>query len=75
MRPIAALAVTLAAAASLSAQGAPLDSSVLRYVTVNAPVVAITNVLLVDGTGAAARRGQTVVIQAGKRRFARVAVR
>jgi imidazolonepropionase-like amidohydrolase len=66
VRPIAALAVTLAAAASLGAQAAPLDSNVLRYVTVNAPVVAISNVLLVDGTGAAARRGQTVVIQGGK---------
>jgi imidazolonepropionase-like amidohydrolase len=55
-----------AAAVPLGAQQPQLDSAVLRYVSVQAPVVAITNVLVVDGTGAAARRGQTVVLRDGR---------
>jgi imidazolonepropionase-like amidohydrolase len=67
VRPLTLVTVALAAAAApLGAQQPPLDSTVLRYVGVRAPVVAITNVLLVDGTGAAARRGQTVLLRDGR---------
>ena len=47
--------------ASLAAQG-----GADRFVTVNAPSVAITNVVLVDGTGAPAQRGQTVLVRDGR---------
>jgi imidazolonepropionase-like amidohydrolase len=39
-----------------------LRPGVQRFVTVNAPVVALTHVRLVDGTGAPARTDQTVII-------------
>jgi imidazolonepropionase-like amidohydrolase len=38
----------------------------MDYVQVSAPVVALTNVKLIDGTGAPARTGQTVVIEGRK---------
>ncbi len=40
-----------------------LASRVMDYVSVDAPVVALTNVKVIDGTGAAAKAGQTVVIE------------
>jgi imidazolonepropionase-like amidohydrolase len=39
---------------------------VLEYVTVNAPVVALTHVKVIDGTGAPARADQTIVIRDGR---------
>jgi imidazolonepropionase-like amidohydrolase len=60
-------ALSLAVAAPLSAQLPQLDKRVLdRYVAVITPVVAITDVLLIDGTGSPARPGQTVVLRDGK---------
>ncbi len=52
---IAALAVT---GSALSAQRAPEQFRDL--VAVDAPVVALTNVTVIDGTGAPARTGQTL---------------
>jgi len=40
-----------------------LSTSVMGFVQVGAPVVALTNVKVIDGTGAPAREGQTVVIE------------
>jgi len=37
-----------------------------QYIKVDAPVVALTHVRVIDGTGAAAREDQTVVINRGK---------
>src|SRR5260370_38253228 len=36
------------------------------FISVDSPVVAITNVTLIDGTGAEAQTGSTVVIQRGR---------
>lgn len=36
------------------------------YIAVDAPVVAITNVTIIDGTGAPARSGQTVVLEGAR---------
>ena len=47
------------------AQRPTLGPATRAFVSVEAPAVAITNVVLIDGTGAAARRGQTVVMQDG----------
>ncbi|MCR5877393.1 hypothetical protein [Phenylobacterium sp. J367] len=61
--------VGLAFAASLLATAAAaqpqLSEETLKYVSVNAPVVAITHAKLVDGTGTAPKLNQTVVIQGG----------
>ena len=37
-----------------------------QYVSVSEPVIALTNVRVVDGTGAAAVEGQTIVVQNGR---------
>ena len=55
------------AALPLAAQQRPRVSPALRpFVAVDAPVVALTHVRLVDGTGAPARRNQTVVVRGGR---------
>ncbi len=43
-----------------------LASHVMDYVSVDAEVVALTNVKVIDGTGAASRTGQTIVIEGTK---------
>lgn len=58
----AILAVSLGAAP----QNRQLSKQVASLLSVNAPVVAITHVTLIDGTGAPARRDQTVVFAEGK---------
>jgi len=50
-------------ASALSAQPRPLSPNVARYVSVNAPVVALTHVRVVDGTGAPAREDQTIIVR------------
>ncbi len=56
----------LALPAPAVAQGPELSDGVLQYVSVNASEVALTNVTVVDGTGAPARTGQTVLIRDGR---------
>ena len=59
--------LAVAAAAPVGAQGIDkLSQSTRRYVSVPEPVVALTNVTVLDGTGAAPRGGQTVVIANGR---------
>jgi imidazolonepropionase-like amidohydrolase len=61
---ILALSLT---ATSLHAQLPQLDPKVTAsYVSVGTPVVAITDVLLIDGTGTKARPGQTVLLRDGR---------
>jgi predicted amidohydrolase len=43
-----------------------LSPEVRKFVKINAPVVALTHVRVIDGTGAAAREDQTVVLSKGK---------
>ena len=64
IRSILALALAAGLApAILAAQERPEPSPAVRpFVAVDAPVVALTNVRVIDGTGAPARDGQTVVI-------------
>ena len=54
--------------ALLSAQssvGPVLSPAVRAYVSVDAPVVALTHVRIIDGTGAPARADQTIIIRGG----------
>jgi imidazolonepropionase-like amidohydrolase len=48
------------------ATGQTLSPQVRGFVKVDAPVVALTHVRVIDGTGAAAREDQTVVLSQGK---------
>ncbi len=65
-RALAAGALAVLAPAILAAQRPALAPPVKEYVVVDSPVVAITNVLVIDGTGAAARPGQTVILRDGR---------
>lgn len=60
-----ALAASLLFATTALAQQPQLSDETLKYVSVNAPVVAFVHAKVVDGTGAAAKLNQTVVIQDG----------
>jgi len=65
MRKILAAIAGSATFASL-AFGQTLGPEVKPFVEVNAPVVALTHVRVIDGTGAPAREDQTVVLANGK---------
>jgi imidazolonepropionase-like amidohydrolase len=57
---ISALLASPSAATALAAQGRA------NYVQVDAPIVALTHVRVIDGTGAAAKDDQTVILEQGK---------
>jgi imidazolonepropionase-like amidohydrolase len=65
---LAAVIAVLVTAADDSAgqRAAGMSQTVREFVTVDAPVVALTNVKLIDGTGAPARESQTVVVENGR---------
>src|SRR3954470_6302005 len=58
------LTLILLLAASAAAQ--TLSPAVKEYVKVEAPTVVLTHVRVIDGTGAGAKEGQTVIISGGK---------
>lgn len=60
------LVVLLVSAVAAVGQAPKLSPEVLQYVSVNAPVVALEHVKVIDGTGAALRDDQTIVIENGK---------
>ena len=57
-----ALALAVALLPPLQAQQRPLQSGVAPFVSVDTPLVALTHVQLVDGTGGPARADQTVIL-------------
>ena len=59
---LAVVALTLAAS-TLDGQARNLGPAMRPYVSVDAPVVALTHARLVDGTGAPARDDQTIIIR------------
>jgi imidazolonepropionase-like amidohydrolase len=61
-----AAALAALAAAPALAQRPAITPAVRPYVSVDAPVVALTHVRLVDGTGAPAREDQTVIVRDGR---------
>ncbi len=66
MRKWFAVPLSLILAAPLGAlRSSDLADNVKQYVTVDAAVVALTNVALIDGTGAAVRHRQTIIIENG----------
>ncbi len=65
IRIVSALA-SIVIAAPLASQQRTLPAAVRQYVSIDAPVVALTHARLVDGTGTAARDDQTIVIQGEK---------
>ena len=67
MRRIRMVFLSLLIVSALAAQAPQaLSPGVKPFVTVDAPVFALTHVRVIDGTGAPAREDQTVVVAAGK---------
>jgi enamidase len=62
----AILAVTIAAVAITAAQRGGGQNPLQPYLKVNAPVVVLTHVRVIDGTGAPPRENQTLVIRDGR---------
>jgi enamidase len=62
---ISALVVVVTGSASVMAQRLQLTGQARNYIKVDADVVAITHVRVIDGTGAPARADQTLVIRGG----------
>ncbi len=65
MRRVIAAAICFLVSAAL-ASGQKLSPEVRPFVKVDAPVVALTHVRVIDGTGAASRENQTIVLSNGK---------
>ena len=63
MKPIAALLLLLASVLSIFAQQ---QSERQQFIRIEAPTIALKNVRVIDGTGAAAVEDQTIVIVDGK---------
>lgn len=61
----AGVACSLVLPSASVAQRPTLSAPVRPFVSVDTPVVALTNVRVIDGTGAPARAGQTVVVRDG----------
>ena len=51
---------------AVAARQLPLSGAVRPFIAVDAPVVALTNVRVIDGTGAPPRDRQTIVIRDGR---------
>ncbi|PYR76369.1 MAG: amidohydrolase, partial [Acidobacteria bacterium] len=62
MALIVAIALSVAV---LSAQAPQFGDAVKSFIKLNAPVIALTHVRVIDGTGAPARDDQTIVIRKG----------
>jgi enamidase len=67
-KSIARTLVALSAliAVPISAQRAPIGEQIRPFVKVDAPVVALTNARVIDGTGAPARERQTLILRDGR---------
>src|SRR5262249_48082346 len=64
-RLASSLALVVAAAAPLAAQRPTLSRAVRDFVAVDTAVVALTHARVIDGTGAAPREDQTLIIRDG----------
>ena len=60
-----ALLILAALPARFDAQRAPIGEAIKEFVSVDAPVVALTNARVIDGTGQPARQGYTLVLRDG----------
>ena len=58
--------LTLLALPELHAQRPTLAAAVRQYVTVDSPIVALTHARVIDGTGAAPREDQIIIIRDGR---------
>ena len=65
-RPFVALALTLPLTFASAQSATTLTPQVRAFVTVGDSLIALTNVTVIDGTGAAPKSGQTIVIRGAR---------
>jgi imidazolonepropionase-like amidohydrolase len=65
MKAIVRIVFVLAATVVAGAQPPQFSDSVRGFIKVDAPVIALTNVRVIDGTGAPAKDNQTLVLRGG----------
>ncbi len=66
MRPtVLATLITIILPQPAAAQGPRLSPQTRAFVTIDAPIIALTNARIIDGTGAPTRDGQVIVIRDG----------
>ena len=65
-RPVSRVFVLLLASLNVHAQAPELSKSVQEFVRANAPMMVLTHVRIIDGTGVPAVEDQNVVIEGGK---------
>ncbi|MFL5574777.1 MAG: amidohydrolase family protein [Gemmatimonadaceae bacterium] len=65
LRPLSLLSLLVAAPPARAQSPVSLSTDVRQFVSVDAPVVALTHARVIDGTGAPARGEQTIVIENG----------
>ncbi|HTM33502.1 MAG TPA: amidohydrolase family protein [Vicinamibacterales bacterium] len=63
---VIAICIGLGLTATLDAQRPPIGEAIKPFLSVDAPVVALTNARVIDGTGAPARDGQTIILRDGR---------
>src|SRR5216683_1193355 len=65
MKAIVRIVFVLVAGVVAGAQPQQFSNTVRGFIKVDAPVIALTNVRVIDGTGAPAKENQTVVVRGG----------
>jgi imidazolonepropionase-like amidohydrolase len=65
MKMLARLFVLFATTAVVTVQPPQFSNTVRGFIKVDAPVIALTNVRVIDGTGAPAKENQTIVLRGG----------
>jgi enamidase len=65
VRPCASAAIVGLAVVAAAAQPPQFSNAVRDFIKVDAPVVALTNARVIDGTGAPAKENQTLVLRGG----------
>jgi imidazolonepropionase-like amidohydrolase len=65
-RSLMAAAVVAGSLAVVAAQPTQFSNTVRGFIKVDAPVIALTNVRVIDGTGGPARENQTLILREGK---------
>jgi len=66
MKRVSVVAALVLLAAPLAAQRPTLSKNVLQYVAIDTPTVVLAHVRVIDGTGAAPRDDQSIVIRDGR---------
>src|SRR5215510_5468869 len=66
IRIFSLIAVAMIATEASAQSVASMSQATKGFVTVSEPVVALTNATIIDGTGAAAKAKQTILIRDGK---------